>query len=188
MIDLQPHAPWPGPLCVLDVDYDDVSGTAKAAAVCVDHAGVDAARGAAFAVDVDGVAPYQPGAFFLRELPCLLAVLAQASVVDGVALVVDGYVVLDDDGKPGLGMRLHEATGRPVIGIAKTSFKGSRHARAVLRGRTATRPLYVTAAGVDVDVAAATVLAMHGLDRLPTAVVHADHVARGRLAPHARAV
>lgn len=182
------HQPLTGPLCVLDVAYDDVDGSAKAAAVCVDHAGVDAVRGAAFAVDVKGVAPYQPGAFFLRELPCLEAVLAQAAIVDGVALVVDGYVTLDDAGTPGLGLRLHEATGRPVIGIAKTSFKGSGHARAVQRGRNATRPLYVTAAGVDVDVAAATVLAMHGLDRLPTAVVHADHVARGRLAPHGRAV
>src|SRR4051794_6658604 len=52
------------------------------------------------------VAPYEPGSFFRRELP------ATRAVVDGVQdlglLVVDGYVDLDPDGRPGLGAHVHD--------------------------------------------------------------------------------
>ncbi len=167
------------PIVVLDVAYDDENACAKAAAVCA--ASFVDAGGAEVVVDVKGVAAYEPGAFYRRELPCLEAVLAQLSLGPDHVLVVDGYVVLDDAGRKGLGMHLHDATGRAVVGVAKTSFKGSDFARAVVRG-TAKKPLYVTAVGVDVDEAAAAVAAMHGKDRLPTLVVCADHLARG-LAP-----
>src|SRR5215510_7208876 len=52
------------------------------------------------------VAPYQPGALYLRELPCLLAVLARGPTADVV--VVDGYVWLGP-GRAGLGAHLHLA-------------------------------------------------------------------------------
>lgn len=178
-VDLQQR-----PVVVLDVAYDDENASAKAAAVCADAfvagSGVDAV------VDVKGVAAYEPGAFYRRELPCLLAALAQLRLGPDHVLVVDGYVVLDDAGRKGLGMHLHEATGRAVVGVAKTRFKGSDFARAVVRG-SARRPLYVTAVGVDVDEAAAAVGAMAGKDRLPVLVVRADHLARG-LAPLRAAV
>ena len=52
-------------------------------------------------VAVAGVKAYQPGQFFRRELPCLLAVLCQLRPRDVV--LIDGYVWLDSLGAPGLG-------------------------------------------------------------------------------------
>ena len=45
---------------------------------------------------IDKVAPYEPGAFYKRELPCLMRLLDE---VDRAleAVVVDGYVTLGPD-------------------------------------------------------------------------------------------
>ncbi|MBC8084396.1 MAG: endonuclease V [Hymenobacter sp.] len=68
--------------------------------------------------------PYEPGAFYKRELPCLLAVLEQIDLAAADCLVVDGYVVLDDAGRPGLGWHLYQQLQEkiPVFGVAKTRF------------------------------------------------------------------
>ncbi|MDT5039632.1 MAG: deoxyribonuclease [Actinoplanes sp.] len=60
------------------------------------------------------VAEYEPGSFFRRELPATRAVLD--GVQDLGLLVVDGYVDLDPDGRPGLGAHVHDETGMAVIG------------------------------------------------------------------------
>jgi hypothetical protein len=96
---------------------------------------------------VPGVQPYRPGEFWLRELPPLRAGL---DGLTGMALlVIDGYVDLDPDGRPGLGARARarDEFGVPVIGVAKSPFRTATHAISVLRG-TSARPLYVTAAGI----------------------------------------
>src|SRR5262245_28503380 len=125
-------------VCV-DVDYRDEG--AVAAAVCfADWA--DAAAVREVTHRIERVEAYEPGAFYKRERPCLLAVLAtiQAEVV-----LVDGYVWLGD-GKPGLGAHLFRALGEavPVIGVAKTRFASATAAVEVVRGTEAKRPLFVT--------------------------------------------
>ena len=122
------------------------------------------------------VAPYEPGLFFRRELPATRAVLD--GVPDLGLLVVDGYVDLDPDGRPGLGAYLHDETGIAVIGVAKTAFRSATHAVAVRRG-VATRPLYVTAAGLSLERAATLVAAMAGPHRLPDALRRVDRLSRG---------
>ncbi len=122
------------------------------------------------------VAPYVPGQFRERELPPLRAVLAG---VTGIGLlVVDGYVDLDPDGRPGLGAYVHAEFGVPVIGVAKTPFAAATHARPVLRGQ-ATRPLYVTAAGIGAADAAVIVAHMSGGFRMPDALRRVDALSRG---------
>jgi deoxyribonuclease V len=125
---------------------------------------------------------YEPGAFYKRELPVLLAVLRKIEETIG-AIVVDGYVWLDHNGKPGLGARLHEALGSkiPVIGVAKTQFQGDCWSAEVKRG-TSQRPLYVTAAGMPVDEAASAIGSMHGKHRIPTLLRQVDQVARQGIA------
>lgn len=130
-----------------------------------------------FTVQVKNVAPYEPGQFYKRELPCLLAALAKvAEPLD--AIIIDGNVWLDA-GQPGLGAKLYDAVGAatPVVGIAKTPFKGSAFAQSVLRGESK-QPLYVTAAGISDTVAASHVSSMHGDHRLPTIVKRVDRLAR----------
>ena len=122
------------------------------------------------------VAPYQPGAFATRELPAMRAVLRGAGRID--LLVIDGYVHLDPDGRPGLGAHAHAEFGVPVIGVAKTAFRGASHAIEVHRGG-ATRPLYVTAAGIQAQDAADLVRRMSGPYRLPDALRRVDALSRG---------
>jgi deoxyribonuclease V len=122
-------------------------------------------------------AAYQPGAFYARELPALVAAIARLTVAPAV-VVIDGYVWLGA-GRPGLGARLHDALAAQIaiVGVAKRPFAGAIDARAILRG-TSLDPLYVTAAGTDVDAAATGVRAMHGPHRLPTLLKRADRLAR----------
>lgn len=163
-------------LAILDVHYRDPS----ARAACLLFAGwSDAHPTQSLVADIAQVAPYQPGRFFERELPCLLAVLRLASPVECV--VIDGYVWLDQSGAPGLGAHLYDALGKttPVIGIAKTTFKGSPMAGTVSRA-TSKHPLYVTSAGMTTAEAVALVGTMHGPSRIPTLVRLVDQLSRSQ--------
>ena len=99
--------------------------------------GWEAERGAAQLVErVRPVAPYEPGRFYARELPCLLRLLGRIGQPLDV-VVIDGYVWLGPGGEPGLGGHLYAALGRTaaVVGVAKSPFKGAAWAAPVLRGR-----------------------------------------------------
>lgn len=121
-------------------------------------------------------APYRPGEFYLRELSPLRAVVPACD--DLALIVIDGYVDLDPDGRPGLGAHVHAVFGIPVIGVAKTAFKTATHAAQVFRGQSS-RPLHVTAAGMTIAEAALVVSEMAGQFRLPDALKLADRLARG---------
>src|SRR5262249_21934572 len=123
------------------------------------------------------------GAFFERELPCLLEVLS--SVESGLcAIVVDGYVDLDEHGTPGLGGHLYWYFGGAVavVGVAKTAYRGSGFSEKVLRG-SSKAPLFVTARGISVGDAAQLVKGMHGEHRIPTLIARVDRLARGVISP-----
>ena len=170
--------PGGGVFAATDVHYLR-SGGARAAAVVA----ADAAFSVVLAektATVPQVMAYQPGEFFLRELPPLRAVLRS---VHGLGLlVVGGYTDLDPAGRPGLGAHAHAEFGVPVIGVAKTAFRTATHAVPVLRGRSA-RPLYITAAGMPVREAADLVRHMTGPFRLPDALRRADALARAGQSP-----
>jgi deoxyribonuclease V len=164
----------------VDVQYLDEGGARAALAAAVDRrfSRVTETRTAL----IGSVAPYLPGAFYQRELPPLRAVLPAGGELE--LIVVDGYVDLDPDGRPGLGAHVHAEYGVPVVGVAKTAFAGATHAAPVLRGQSA-RPLYVTAAGLPVADAAALVAEMAGRHRLPDVVKQVDRLARGLESPSA---
>jgi deoxyribonuclease V len=163
----------------VDVHYGGLD-EAKAALIVCEELAFSTVQSEHIA-DIPRTAPYEPGALFRRELPCIRAVLALGPHLQ--LLVIDGYATLDPSGRPGLGSHVADATGIPVIGIAKTPFRTATHAAEVTRG-TATRPLYVTAAGgVDIAEAARIVAAMAGPHRIPAALARVDRLARGRLQP-----
>jgi deoxyribonuclease V len=154
----------------VDVHYPDEGGARAALVVAADpRFATLVEERVAF---VDAVPAYRPGFFFERELPAIRAVLAPVDL-----LVVDGYVDLDPEGRPGLGAHVHAEIGRPVIGVAKTAFRSATHAVPVVRG-TGARPLYVTAAGIPVGDAAALVSEMAGAHRIPDALRRVDRLAR----------
>jgi deoxyribonuclease V len=121
---------------------------------------------------------YVPGQFYKRELPCILMLLNDHALSPDIILV-DGYVLLDDDESPGLGKYLYDALKGSVmvIGVAKNRYAGIGEQHAVYRGGSR-NPLYVTAAGVGIEVARENILSMHGRHRVPTLLKHADKLAR----------
>ncbi|RRD48796.1 endonuclease V [Arachnia propionica] len=162
----------------VDVHYHDERARA-ALVVCGDRAFSTVLS--EHVVDIPSVAPYEPGALYKRELPCIRAVLADAPELE--LLVVDGYATLDPEGRPGLGAHAAKALGMPVIGVAKTPFRTATHAVEVLRGG-ATRPLFITTAGdITAAEAAQLVAAMAGPYRIPAALARVDRLARGRVQP-----
>ncbi|MFD2521565.1 endonuclease V [Emticicia soli] len=123
------------------------------------------------------IAEYEPGAFYKRELPCIMDILADLDLSQLKYIVVDGYVYLDDEAKPGLGAHLYEAltTKVPVIGVAKTSFANNKKYVAEVYRGTSQKPLYITAIGEDLAQAAAMVKRMAGEYRFPTLLKELDN-------------
>lgn len=167
-------------LVCVDVDYRaGPSGrTSACAAALVFPDWPSPTSAAEHVVSIAEVADYEPGQFYKRELPCVLAVLERVEFgIHGI--LIDGYVVLDEHGTLGLGGHLWEQLERriPIIGVAKNPFSRPTPAIELLRGDSL-RPLYVTALGVEVETAAADVRRMHGRFRLPTMLKRVDRLCR----------
>lgn len=168
--------PRDGLIACLDVAY----GMAASAVACklIEDWG-DRVPVASDAMKVRGPpADYEPGEFFRRELPLLLGVIETLGRPIGLA-VIDGYVWLSKDGRPGLGAHLFEHLGGtiPVIGVAKTRFRGDSWSAEVYRA-SSKRPLLVTSAGMAAAEAAACIHKMHGSYRVPTILRAVDQAAR----------
>jgi deoxyribonuclease V len=171
-------------LACVDVSYD---GNVARAGCILFNAWADATAADALTVTTRVRADYTPGELYRRELPPIREVLARVSV-PLETIIVDGYVWLAGHG-PGLGAHLYEALDARVaiVGVAKTPWtrppaddeSAVRRVVPVFRG-TGSRPLYVTAAGIDPDIAAAHVERMHGAHRLPTLLKAVDSLVRGQ--------
>ena len=119
---------------------------------------------------LEGVEEYQPGQFYKRELPCIMSLLRQIDIATLGCIVIDGYTVLDDHGKNGLGGHLFCALDKkiPIIGVAKSNFFALNNGKIELFRGKSQRPLYITAIGLDVEDAAQKIFEMHGEFRIPT--------------------
>ena len=140
----------------------------------------DATPTGEFTTWVSPVAPYVPGEFYRRELPCILALLPLLPTQPEV-IIVDGYVQLGTERRAGLGQHLYVALAGaiPIIGVAKKAFQGTPTSAELYRGGSA-RPLYITAIGLDADIAKERIATMHGDHRLPTLLKRVDQLCRGR--------
>lgn len=162
--------------------FDTWYGTAgKAKTVCLAfERWEDAQPLAIHTAFMENVADYTPGEFYKRELPCILDLFEKLPYEEIEAIVVDGFVFLDDDGKPGLGARLYKALEEkiPVIGVAKTNFASiDQLKKPVLRGESQ-KPLYVTAIGIDAGTAAQHVQRMAGDYRFPDLLKQLDRLTK----------
>ncbi len=129
---------------------------------------------------IDSVNPYEPGNFYKRELPCILKLMRQISLKNINFIIVDGYVLLDGNGKLGLGGYLYQTLENktPVIGVAKNKFNSkSMAALAIFRGKSQ-KPLYISAIGISVKKAAKMIKEMHGNYRIPTLLKLLDQKTR----------
>jgi len=128
---------------------------------------------------VEDILPYVPGAFYQRELPCLLEALKDLDDIE--CIVVDGYVWLDEESHKGLGLHLYEALEKkvPIIGVAKAKFGNTPKVCELLRGESV-KPLYITAKDMSLEEAKKAIASMHGKYRFPTLLKEVDSLARGK--------
>ena len=128
--------------------------------------------------EVFDVGEYQSGSFYKRELKGVDAVLTKLNLSQIQCIIVDGYAKFEDGEHTSLGEWVYKNYAIPVIGIAKSKNLFSKVENTqVYRGNSKT-PLYVTAVGIDQDIARGKVQSMYGENRIPYGVKIADSVAR----------
>lgn len=164
-------------IACLDVHYSE--SNACAAAVVFKKWQAKTAQ-SEYSASVGPANAYEPGRFYLRELVPLTRVIETIGEAVDV-FVIDAYCSLDSDGAPGLGAHLHRALDESVavVGVAKNRFRNTDHARLVYRGDSS-RPLYVTAVGMDPDRAADSIASMSGDYRIPNLMKQADRLSRSQ--------
>jgi len=156
-------------IAAFDVHYFGDGGACTAAVLFSDY--VDQTPKVEYVDIIYKVEDYIPGEFYKRELPCILKLVEKIKVPLN-ELIIDGYVMLGD--KPGLGQYLYDSLDRkfPVIGVAKSRFKGAKGAE-VFRGKSK-KPLYITTAGMGLQEAYEKIRMMHGNYRIPTLLRRVD--------------
>jgi deoxyribonuclease V len=129
---------------------------------------------------IDQVEEYIPGKFYKRELPCLLKIIEKININEIEAIIIDGYVYIDNDLKYGLGAILWETLNKqiPVIGVAKTSFfRNKQTIKEVNRG-VSKKPLYVSTIGYNINKAVEKIKDMKGEFRIPSILKELDIITK----------
>lgn len=129
---------------------------------------------------LSGVNEYVSGEFYKRELPCILSLLKQIDLSNCEAIIIDGFVYLNDENKKGLGAYLFEALEEkiPIIGVAKNDFKELNKSKiAVYRGESK-KALFVTCAGTGLKKAALNIKNLKGNYRIPDILKQVDALGR----------
>lgn len=119
---------------------------------------------------IEGVAEYEPGALYKRELPCILSLLKKIDISAVDFIIVDSFVLLDDNDKYGLGAYLYDALDKknPIIGVAKSGFHANKkNVKELTRGESK-NPLFISAIGIELKKAYNFIKSMHGNYRMPT--------------------
>ncbi len=119
---------------------------------------------------IKDVPDYEPGAFYKRELPCILSLLQNINLNNITYIIVDSFVLLNDNDKLGLGGYLYYELDQkiPVIGVAKSGFhENKKNVKELLRGKSK-KPLFVSAIGLELIEAYNKIKSMHGDYRMPT--------------------
>lgn len=124
----QPHR-----VAGVDVGFEEGGAITRAAAVLLDAATMQPL--AEVVARLPTRMPYIPGLLSFRELPAVLAALAQLSHVPELILV-DGHGVAHPRGL-GIAAHLGVITGLPTIGVAKKILVGSHDPVGLSRGERA---------------------------------------------------
>lgn len=123
---------------------------------------------------------YIPGEFFKRELPCIVELLQEVEFSEISIIIVDGYVYVDNNSKYGLGAHLYETlNGKfPVIGVAKTSYYNNENMVLPIYRGVSSKPLFVSAIGINLNEAAQRVKSMFGNNRIPDILKQLDQITK----------
>ena len=129
---------------------------------------------------IKGAGDYVPGEFYKRELPCIQRIFEVVNLDTIEAIIIDGHMYIDNIGNFGLGGYAWQLLQNkiPVIGVAKSSFFANKKTVfEVLRGESK-NPLYVSAIGIELDIAASLIKNMHGNYRMPDILKELDRITK----------
>ncbi len=162
---------------VIDVGYDE--NKANAASLSFENWD-DSSPTDSKKILLENIADYEPGKFYLRELPCILESLNQYDLDQVDTIIIDGFVWLNSEKKPGLGAYLFEKLDKkiPIIGVAKRKFHGENIFMKTIERGESKNPLFITAEGIEVNEAAELIKNMHGDFRIPTLLRVVDQLSR----------
>ncbi len=162
---------------VIDVGYDEKK--ANAASISFQNWD-DSSPTHSKKILLENIADYEPGKFYLRELPCIMESLNQYDLKQVDTIIIDGFVWLNSEKKPGLGAFLFEKLDKkvPIIGVAKRKFHGENIFMKTIERGESKNPLFITAEGIEVKKAAELIKNMHGEFRIPTLLKVVDQLSR----------
>ena len=129
---------------------------------------------------INDVEDYISGEFYKRELPCILSLLKKIEIKNVEAIIIDGYVYLNDEMKFGLGAYLYESLNKkvPIIGVAKTNFATIvKNKATILRGNSK-KPLFITSVGMELNEAVEKIITMGGQYRIPSILKELDRLTK----------
>ncbi|MEJ6403297.1 endonuclease V [Yoonia sp. 2307UL14-13] len=159
-----------------DVSYPSAGGAIVAGGLFKDWSSLSFEK--SLIHKVSAVLPYEPGAFYKREMPLILGLV---SMLDEKlrAIVIDGYCTLGRNAANGMGGHLFDALDGliPVVGVAKTKYKDTPTDRELYRGNSS-RPLFITAKGIGQTTAMNAIASMSGNYRMPKLLQEIDRISR----------
>lgn len=123
---------------------------------------------------------YIPGEFYKKELPPIISLLDDFELSIFDLFIIDGYVYLDDQMKAGMGHYLWNALDNhfPIIGVAKNKFETiEKLSKPIFRGKSQ-KPLFVTSADIELQLAATLIKEMGGPYRIPNLLKEVDQLSR----------
>jgi len=123
---------------------------------------------------------YLPGAFYKRELPCILKIIEKVNIEHLEAIIIDGYVYVDNDKKNGLGGHVWQTlkSGVPVIGVAKNYYHGNTETVISIMRGDSVKPLYISSIGISNEEAVIKIESLHGTFRIPTILKLLDRLTK----------
>lgn len=133
-----------------------------------------------YTTTLTGVAPYVPGKFYQRELPCILKLLEQIPLEALETIIVDGHCYINNEGDHGLGGYLWTALDRqvPIIGLAKNKLDGNdQFSFPIYRGNSK-KALFVSTIGTDPKCAMERIVEMKEDYRMPAVLKELDRITK----------
>jgi len=129
---------------------------------------------------LENVEEYKSGEFYKRELPCILSLIDKYDLKNYEAIIIDGFVYLDDNGKLGLGGYLYEKLNKktPIIGVAKTDFISLINNKQILLRGQSKNPLFITSIGINLNEATEKIKTMSGEYRIPSLLKKLDTITK----------
>ncbi|MFW0716795.1 endonuclease V [Pedobacter sp. N23S346] len=164
-------------ILALDVHYKD-DGSAKSVGILFNWNDIQPKE--VLIEYIKETAEYIPGEFYKRELPCLLKIVEKVCIHELEAIVIDGYVYIDNDKRFGLGGYLWETLNEqiPIIGVAKNFYQGNiETVKQIYRGKSK-KPLYISSVGLELGMASDFILQMPGVFRIPHLLKQLDTITK----------